>query len=71
MTNNAPETPILTIDNVEYPLDSLSEHARAQLGSLQFVETEIARLSAKLAVFQTARIAYQNALRDALPRETH
>lgn len=59
--------PTLKIDNQEYDLDSLSQDARAQLQSIQFVDQELARLQAQTAVLQTARNAYVNALKAALP----
>ncbi|MDD5479260.1 DUF6447 family protein [Rhodoferax sp.] len=57
----------ITIDNHNYDLDSLSDDARAQLTSLQFVDTELARMQAQTAVLQTARMAYAKALQAALP----
>ena len=54
--------PTITID-----LDTLSDEARAQLQSLQFVDAELARLQAQTAVLQTARMAYAKALNEALP----
>ncbi len=57
----------LTIDNVEYNIEDLSDDAKAQLVSLQFCEQELARLQAQAAALQTARIAYTNALKNALP----
>ena len=59
--------PSITIDNKPYDLDSLSNDAKAQLASLQFVDAELARLQAKAAALQTARIAYSKALQAALP----
>lgn len=59
--------PRVTIDNVAYDLDTLSDEAKAQLTSLQFVNAELARLSAQTAVAQTARMAYSKALQAALP----
>ena len=59
--------PNITIDNQNSDVDSLSDEAKAQLGSLQFVDAELARLNAQAAVLQTARIAYANALNAALP----
>jgi hypothetical protein len=56
----------ITIDNKDYDLDSLSDDAKAQLQMLQFADQEIARLNAQLAVVQTARLAYSNALLAAL-----
>lgn len=59
--------PAIKIDNVDYDLDSLSEDAKAQLQSIQFVDQELARLQARVAAMQTARNAYLNALKAALP----
>ena len=39
----------LTIDNVEYNIEDLSDDAKAQLVSLQFCEQELARLQAQAA----------------------
>lgn len=58
--------PIIKIDNKDYELDTLSNEAKAQLASLQFVDTELKRLNAQIAVLQTARIAYSKALNEAL-----
>ena len=60
---------IVTIDDIEYETDDLSEDARAQLVSLQFVNGEIQRLQAKLAAMQTAAAAYSIALGNALKVE--
>jgi hypothetical protein len=59
--------PQITIDNFTYNLDTLSPDARAQLQSLQFVDAELSRLQAQIAIFQTARAAYAKALQAALP----
>jgi predicted nucleic acid-binding Zn-ribbon protein len=58
--------PSITIDNIDYDLDSLSEEAKAQIVSLQFVDAELQRLSAKAAALQTARAAYARALGELL-----
>jgi len=58
--------PNITIDGTEYDLDLLSPGAKAQLGSIQFVDAEIDRLNAKLAVFKTAKLNYGTALRREL-----
>ncbi len=62
--------PTITIDNKNYDLDALSDEARAQLASIQFVDQELTRLQAKSAALQTARIAYARALGDLLPKDT-
>lgn len=59
--------PTIQIDNTEYDLDSLSQDAKAQLQSIQFVDQELARLQAQTAAMQTARNAYLQALKAALP----
>jgi hypothetical protein len=61
--------PTIKIDDIEYDLDKLSEEAKAQLVSIQFVDQELARLQAQLAALQTARIAYAKALQEALPTD--
>ena len=58
--------PTIKIDDKDYDLDQLSDEARAQLASLQFVDSELQRLNAKAAVLQTARAAYSKALNEAL-----
>jgi hypothetical protein len=60
--------PNIKIDDKDYDLDTLSDHAKAQLASLQFVDSELGRLQAQIAVLQTARAAYAKALNDALPK---
>ena len=62
-----PQMPTIKIDNKEYDVDSLSNEAKAQLGSIQFVDNEIARLQGRLAAMQTARNAYVKALSSLLP----
>ena len=52
----------ITIDGKEYALDTMSDEAKAQLASIQFVDAELARLQARAAALQTARTAYGNEL---------
>ena len=61
----------ISIDNKSYDLDTLSDEAKAQLASIQFIDAELARLQAQAAALQTARIAYSNALQAALPTVTN
>ena len=60
--------PAITINDKPYDLGSLSSDAKAQLASLQFVDAELARLQAKAAALQTARMAYAKALQELLPK---
>lgn len=59
--------PKLTIDNIEYELDDLTETAKAQLQMMLTTDQEITRLNAQIAIAQTARMAYAKALNEALP----
>lgn len=57
---------IIRIDEVEYELDLLTEEAKAQLLSVQHTDQKIAELQRDLAIAQTARASYANALRELL-----
>lgn len=59
----------LTFEDRTFELDKLSEAARAQVSTIQFVDGEITRLQAQLAAMQTARATYVEALRKALPED--
>ena len=59
--------PTIKIDEKEYEMDSLSNQAKEQLASVQFVDAELQRIQAQTAVLQTARAAYVSALKEALP----
>ena len=61
----------INIDGIDYLVSELSDDAKAQIQSLQYVEKEIVGLNAKLAVFGTAKMAYQNALKGMLPKREH
>lgn len=61
----------ITIDGTEYLLSALSEEAKSQITNLKFVENEIMQLKAKLAIASTAKLAYQAALKNAIPQDTH
>ncbi len=59
--------PMITIDGKQYDTDKLSDEAKNQLGSIQFVDKKIQELKAELAVYQTARNGYGKALSEMLP----
>ena len=63
------ESKTITINDKEYILDDLSDAAKAQLGSLQLTDQEIVRLQQQLAIAQTARNAYAQALNAELPKD--
>jgi len=55
------------IDGKNYDIDSLSDDAKKNLASLQFVQAELKRLEAKVAVFKTSEAAYSRAINQLLP----
>ena len=48
----------ITIDSKEYELESLSKKAQDNIATLQYVQSELNRLQAQIAVFKTAESAY-------------
>ena len=58
----------ITIDDIAYDEDDLSNEAREQLGSMQVCDQRIAALQTDLGITQTARNAYANALNSLLPK---
>ena len=58
----------ITIDGNNYALDELSAHAQAQIVNLRVTDQEIARLQTQLAIAQTARAAYAQALKAELDK---
>lgn len=56
----------ITIDGKEYEYEALSDKAKAQLTSMQFVDNELARLQAQASVLQTARMAYSKELQNEI-----
>ena len=58
----------IKIDDVEYNLDDLSEKAKENLSSIQFVDAQLQQLNNEWAVSDTARIGYTNALKAELAK---
>ncbi len=56
----------ITIDDVEYDLENLSDPAKAQVVNIRFVDTQLIQLENEWAVADTARIGYTNALKAEL-----
>ena len=61
--------PKITVDGIEYNTEDLSENGKAQLASLQFLEVQMNKLKSEIAVYQTARNAYVNALKSELEKD--
>ena len=57
----------LNIDGREYESEDLSKVATDSLVSLKFVQGEIKKLEATIAVYKTAEAAYARGLKEALP----
>lgn len=58
--------PKISVDGIDYNTEDLSDNGKAQLASLQFLEVQMKKLKAEIAVYQTARSAYVNALKAEL-----
>lgn len=52
----------ITLNGTRYATAKLSEPAKVQIANIKVVDAEIARLNQQLAIAQTARNAYSNAL---------
>jgi hypothetical protein len=61
--------PTITIDGTQYKVSDLSEQAKSQITNLRVTDQEIARLQQQMAIAQTARTAYANALKKELPTQ--
>lgn len=59
----------INIDGTDYKLSELSQECKDELVSLQFCETELVSLAAKMAVTSTAKVAYQNAVKALLEND--
>lgn len=66
-TAKKPQT--ITINNTQYEADKLSEEARNQVANLRVTDQEIERVKQQLAICQTARAAYAQALSQELPQD--
>ena len=58
----------ITIDGKTYKLADLSEQARAQLANIRFCDERMQQLRNELAVSDTARMGYSNALKRELEK---
>jgi len=67
MTKKQVKPTMIKINDVDYKLDDLSDDAKAQLQGIQVADAEIKRLNILVALTQTARNAYMQALTGALP----
>lgn len=56
----------VSIDGVEYDTEIMSQESRQQLEMLALTEQKVRQLQAEVAMMQTARQAYANALKASL-----
>lgn len=59
----------ITIDGKEYDTDKLSEEVRNNLMNVQYCDQQLAELKRRMAMAQTARNAYAQALKGDLPKD--
>jgi len=62
------EMPKITVDNVDYNTEDLTDNGKAQLASLQFLEVQMRKLKNEISVYQTARNSYVAALKAELAK---
>jgi hypothetical protein len=60
--------PKITIDNIEYNTEDMSDNAKAQLASLQFLEVQMKKIKSEIAVYETAKSAYIQSLKTELEK---
>jgi hypothetical protein len=60
---------MIKIDGKDYDTDTLSDATKTQLMNLQFVDNELRRLQARIAVAETARQVYVRALKDSMGQQ--
>lgn len=63
------ELKTIEIDGKTYQLDNLSNEAKTQMINIHFVDNQIQQLQNELAVADTARIGYTNALKREFIKE--
>lgn len=59
----------INIDGKEYDTDALSEEARSNMLNTKYCDDKLAELKREMAIVQTARNAYAQALKNALPKD--
>lgn len=60
--------PKIKVEGIEYNTEDLSDNGKAQLASLQFLEVQMRKLQNEIAVFQTAKATYLQALKNELEK---
>jgi hypothetical protein len=60
---------LVTIDDQEFDYEKFSENAKSQFANVRFVDERIQQLQNELAVADTARIGYTNALKKSVKHD--
>jgi hypothetical protein len=60
--------PKITIDDIDYNTEDLTDNGRAQLASLQFLEAQMQKIRNEMAVYQTAQRTYIMALKSEIEK---
>ena len=63
---NQQSADLITVDEVEYNINEMSDAAKAQLSNIQFVDHQVRQLQNEWAISDTARLGYQAALKGEL-----
>ena len=53
----------ITVDDIEYKLNEVSDAAKGQIVNIQFVDQQIQQLKNEWAIADTARLGYQAAFK--------
>jgi hypothetical protein len=61
--------PKVTIDGKEYDTETFSEDARNNMLNTKYCDDKLAELKREIAIVQTARNAYAQALQRELPKD--
>ena len=65
------QVPKVNVNGTEYNIADLSDEAKVQVQNLRAADAEIRRLNMQMALAQTARNAYIQALQAALPEKVN
>ena len=55
--------PKITVDEVEYNTEDLTETGKATLASLQFLDSQMQKMRNEMSIYRTAQISYIAALK--------
>ena len=60
--------PRVTVDDIEYNTEDLTETGRATLASLQFLESQMQQMRNEMSVYRVAQLSYIAALKLEIER---